>query len=210
MPPPDFTLLAHEWCQDQSAILLSFVWQAYDQMGRDKPPVDGRDLERSITQLLEPRIRRVMSGDEPFYIQHEPKERAEMKSRGQPAEYDMAFVLWTDERIMWPLEAKVLEAPNKITDYVKAIEEKYIKCGYAPFSSEGAMLGYLLSGNPSDAFANITAKISGVLVDHPSFPLRPHKLSDHVRSVPTGKSYPPKFHCNHLLLEFPGLKRTYS
>lgn len=176
-------------------------------MRRDKPPVDGRDLERSITQLLEPRIRLVMSGYEPFYIQHEPKERAEMKSSGQPAEYDMAFVLRADERIMWPLEAKVLETSDRILSYVEAIEEKYIKCVYAPFSSEGAMLGYLLSGTPSAAFANIAAKISCVLVDHPSFPLRPHKLSEHVRIVPLGKSYPPSFRCHHLILGFPRLKR---
>ncbi len=177
-------------------------------MRHDDPFVDGRDLERSVTQLLEHRINDLMSGNEPFYIQHEPKERADMKSRGQPSEYDMAFVLRADERIMWPLEAKVLEAPDKISDYIKAIEEKYIKCVYAPFSSEGAMLGYLLSGNPSDAFANIAARISCVLVDHPSFSLRPHKCSAHARAVPAGKSYPPTFHCHHLLLEFPALERT--
>lgn len=200
--------LAREWCDDQSAILLSFVWQAYDQMLRDDPFVDGRDLERSVTQLLEPRIDGVMSGDEPFYIQHEPKERETMKfSRGQPPEYDLAFVLRVDERIMWPLEAKVLETPAKISEYVKAIREKFVKCQYAPFCSEGSMLGYLLSGSPFDAFKNIAATVPCVLVDHPSFPSRPHKLSEHLRIVPLGKSYPPSFRCHHLILEFPSLKR---
>ena len=46
--------------------MLGLIWRGYDQMQSDRPIVDGRDLERSITQLLEPRISRVMTGDEPF------------------------------------------------------------------------------------------------------------------------------------------------
>lgn len=209
--PHDFTLLAREWCRDQSAILLGFVWNAYDQMLADTPPVDSGDLERSITERLAPRITRAMSGDEPFYAHHEPKERETRKShRGQPPEYDLAFVLWVDETVMWPLEAKVLETPAKVSEYIDALRERFLKCKYAPFCSEGAILGYLLSGSPADAFNSIALAVRCVLTDHPAFPLRSHKCSDHVRTVPTGKNYPPKFHCNHLLLEFPGLKRTHS
>ena len=49
LPPKDFILLAGSWCQDQSKILLGFVWRGYDQMRSDNPSIDGRDLERSIT-----------------------------------------------------------------------------------------------------------------------------------------------------------------
>src|SRR2546421_2846933 len=127
--PKDFTLIAREWCRDQSAMLLNFVWNAYDQMLADKPPVDGADLERSITERLVPRINRAMTRYEPFYVHHEPKERETRKShRGQPPEYDLAFVLWIDETVMWPLEAKVLETPANISDYVNALREKFLKC----------------------------------------------------------------------------------
>ncbi len=206
--PQDFTFLAREWCRDQSAIILGFVWQAYDQMLIDNPYVDTTDLERSITERLAPRINRAMSGDEPFYIQHEPKERETRKShRGQPPEYDLAFVLWIDETVMWPLEAKVIETPVEVSDYADTLRERFIKCKYAPFCSEGAMLGYLLFGSPTDAFNAIASKVACVLTDHPGFPSRPHKCSDHVRILPIGKTYPPTFHCHHLLLEFPLLKR---
>lgn len=206
----DFTLIAREWCRDQSAILLSFVWNAYDQMLADEPPVDGADLERSITERLVPRINRAMTRYEPFYAHHEPKERETRKShRGQPPEYDLAFVLWIDETVMWPLEAKVLETPNNISEYVNALREKFLKCKYAPFCSEGAIIGYLLSGTPADAFNRIGAAIPCALANHPAFPLRPHKYSDHVRIIPMDKSYPPKFQCNHLLLEFPSLRRAH-
>src|ERR1051326_2113702 len=100
----DFVSLAAMWCADQSTILLSYVWSAYDSIIRDNPLIDGADLERSITQLLEPRIRRVMSGYEPFYIQHGPFERERMKKPpAQPPQYDLAFIHTGDERIMWPL-----------------------------------------------------------------------------------------------------------
>ena len=206
--PHDFTLLAREWCPDQSALLLGFVWNAYDQMLADNPPVDSADLERSITERLAPRITRAMSGDEPFYAHHEPKERETRKShRGQPPEYDLAFVLWKDETVMWPLEAKVLETSANVSEYVNALRERFLKCKYAPFCGEGAMLGYLLSGSSFDAFKNIGATVPCMLVDHPSFPHRPHKLSEHVRMVPLGKSYPASFRCHHLILGFPRLKR---
>jgi len=150
-----------------------------------------------------------MSGDEPFYAHHEPKERETRKShRGQPPEYDFAFVLWIDETVMWPLEAKVLEKPVDISEYVNALREKFLKCKYAPFCSEGAMLGYLLSGSPADAFTAISSEVPCVLSNHPKFPFRPHKWSDHVRSVPAGKKYPAAFRCHHLLLEFPRLARS--
>src|SRR5687767_566967 len=75
IPPKDFVNLAGAWCRDQSMILLGIVWQAYDQLRSDKPYIDERDLERSITQILELRIHRAMSRDEPFSIQHGPYER---------------------------------------------------------------------------------------------------------------------------------------
>lgn len=209
MPPDDFILLAETWCRNLSAILLGFVWQAYDQMRRDDPPVNKKDLERSITQLLEPRVHRAMSGDEPFYVQHGPYERETMKAPpAQPPQYDLAFILHAAEEIMWPLEAKVLETAVAVSEYAHDIREEYLKCRYAPFSSEGAMLGYLLSGTPTEAFHAVAEKVPCELEDHPSFLFRPQKLSRHTRSVPVGKAYPPLFRCHHLMLEFPGVKRS--
>jgi hypothetical protein len=209
LPSGDFVDLAGTWCRDQSTILLDLVWQAYDQLRSDKPYIDERDLERSITQILELRIQRVMSRDEPFSIQHGPYERETMKSPpAQPPQYDLAFILNADERIIWPMEAKVLETVVDVSRYVRDIQEEYLKCRYAPFSSEGGMLGYLLSGAPTEAFRNIAEKVPCELEDHPGFPSRPQKLSNHTRSVPTGKTYPLTFRCHHLMLQFPGTKRT--
>lgn len=206
--PSNFVSLAATWCRDQSAILLGFVWSAYDELRGDPSRIDNRDLERSITQLLEGRAQRAMSGDEPFYLQHGPYERETMKAApAQPPQYDLAFVLNADERVMWPLEAKVLETESAVSDYVADLREQFLVCRYAPFCDQGAMLGYLLSGTPVNAFKKIEEKVPCRLQQHPKFPARAHKTSSHQRTVPPSKPYPKTFLCHHLMFEFLGLRR---
>jgi hypothetical protein len=87
--------------QNPAYWILGFVWAAYDEMLAHPPANDTRDLERSITQLLEPRIRDSMTGFEPFYVQHGSYERETMMAPpAQPPAYDLAFVLRADERII--------------------------------------------------------------------------------------------------------------
>ena len=197
--------------QNPAQTLLGFIWLAYEDMRASPPHVDGWDLERSITQLLEPRVRDVMTGDEPFYVQHGPFERETMKAPpAQPPEYDLAFVFRADERVMWPMEAKVLETPRSVAAYVRDIKCEFLTCRYAPFSNSGAMLAYLLAGKPNDAFVAIAAKLGRTLRPVPEHPERPNRVSQHARTVPSGKRYPIEFDCFHLILEFPDLSRGQS
>jgi hypothetical protein len=209
-PPvdPAFVAKAAAWMKHPAETLLPLVWIAYDRMNRDRPMVDGRDLERSISQLIEPRLRDAMSGFEPYYIQHGTFERETMaKPPAQPPEYDLAFVWRADERVIWPLEAKVLETPGRLADYDRDLREEFLTCRYAPFTASGAMIGYLLSGRAEDALDRIATKI-GVPLDRLSpEDARPQRVSRHVRSVPQGKAYPAAFACFHLILEFPVLRR---
>lgn len=200
---PDFVAIAGIWQKDVSTRLLSFVWIAYDDLRHENPAsLNPRD-ERNVTQHLESRIRWVMSGYEPYNVQHGPYENeTRYSSRAQPPQYDIAFKLIAEECIMWPLEAKVLKNGGALAAYISDVKKQFLKCRYAPFSSEGAMLGYLLSGDTSQAFRNIAARLRCRLESHPAFTIRAHRVSSHVRKVPTGKSYPRKFICHHLLLRF--------
>ena len=206
---PTFVALASTWMSNPGRQFLGYIWLGYECMCSTAPEVDGRDLERSITQLLEPRVRDAMSGDEPFYIQHGPFERETMKvPPAQPPEYDLAFVFRADERVMWPIEAKVLETPNRIAEYVGDINKEFLTCRYGPFANSGAMLGYLLSGNANDAFSRIAERLDCVLHGIAEHPMRPNRVSHHLRNVPTGKAYPAEFDCYHLVLEYLDLSRT--
>ncbi len=206
---PAFIALVRSWMQHPSRQLLGLVWSGYEALATTRPQFDGRDLERSITQVLEPRIRDAMSGDEPFYIQHGPFERETMaRPPAQPPQYDLAFVLRADERIMWPIEAKVLATSNSVADYVRDVQNEFLSCRYAPFSASGAMLGYLLSGAPDDALAMIAQRLNCILSPIAEYATRPNRRSRHRRSAPVGKPYPVDFDCYHVILEFPDLRRT--
>ena len=151
-----------------------------------------------------------MTGDEPFYVQHSPFERETMRAPpAQPPEYDLAFVLRADERIMWPLEAKVLEKPGNVNAYVRDVTDEYLTCRYAPFSDSGAMLGYLLTGNSHDALNAIASRLGVTLQEVTSLPAATIRWSKHSRTVPTGKPYPPEFRCYHLILDFPFVQRNH-
>ena len=189
--------------------LLGFIWSAFELMVADNPEVDARDLERGITQLLEPRVHSSMTGYEPFYVQHGPYEHETMKPPpAQPPEYDLAFVWRTDARVMWPIEAKVLETPKAIASYVNDINEQFLTCRYAPFSGSGAMLGYLLTGNAAEAFDTIAEKLSCALDPVPEHTNQNNRVSRHTRAVPSGKTYPASFSCYHVILEYMGLSRA--
>lgn len=204
---PDFIEMAKSWKADASRILLTYVWQGYDSLQNEiLSHIDisqaEEELERSITQSFELRIRSVMSGFEPFVIQHGPYENeTRQPPPAQSPQYDLAFRLRANERVMWPLEAKVLHTDGTVAPYINDIKNEFLTCRYAPFSSEGAMLGYLISGEPDNVFRHIEKKVSCTLHHHPAFPDRDHRYSEHSRKVPPNKPYPAHFRCHHLILK---------
>jgi len=205
----DFVELAISWKSDATKSIWEFVWQGWDCyclkiLSQINLSEADEQIERMITQDLEIDIGDVMSGDEPFVIQHERFE-GELRNitPARPKQCDLSFVWRANRRITYPIEAKVLksDSDNGVKAYVEEISENFLKYRYAPFSSEGGMLGYLLQGSPKVAFKNIETAVSCDLSDHPDFVGRDHKISAHQRVVPEDKTYPDKFRCHHLLLQ---------
>lgn len=203
---PEFLSVASCWRQNASTIMLGFVWEGYKQLCTDvlyqiDVTLADEQLERSITQILTPKVRDCMTGYEPFDIEQGVYEyETRVSASAQPPLYDLAFVIKSNPRIMWPIEAKVLRTDRAVGPYVKEISENLLTWRYAPFSGEGAMLGYLLTGEPAKVFESIAIKTPCNLNDHPDFDSHAHKTSDHIRSVPAGKPYPINFRCHHLIM----------
>ena len=200
--PQDFVALASRWRADAIEILLGYIWQGLDRLkahGFRFDP-DQENIERAITQLLAPEIRDAMTGAEPYYLEHSPYEdETRLTANAQPPAYDLGFILRANRRAIWPIEAKVLKTDGGVAEYVEDIRESYLTFRYAPFSSEAAMLGYLLSGLPARALARIAERLETELERQASFPERDHGMTHHTREVPTGKSYPTDFTCHHLI-----------
>lgn len=196
------------WSLKRANQFLDLVWKGIDLFMKDFPAIDftkaEEQIERDITQLLQPRILKSMSGDEPFYVQHESWEMETRKpAPAMPPSYDIAFVMTNEERLKFPIEAKVLSTDGNISNYVNDVKNAFLNCYYAPFSYEGAMLGYLISGTVEKAIQNIAKSLKVKLEHHPNFKNRPHKYSDHKRQVPKEKEkyYPADFRCHHLIFE---------
>ena len=188
--------------------MLEWVWIGYDHLKRDLGTAiaaasDAADLERDITQLLEPRVRAAMPDFVPFYVQHGVFERESRQAPpAQPPCYDLAFVSYSNPRLIWPLEAKVLKHEGDVRRYVAEVNEQFLTCRYAPFNSEAAMLAYLLRGDAFAALIAIEDKLGVELAKYAPQPERPHRLSRHERLVPEGKEYPRQFGCHHLIMRF--------
>ncbi len=196
------------WSLNQAKQFLELVWQGIDLFKQNFPNIDfsqaDKQLERELNQFIQRRIYDVMSGDEPFWCQLEVFEMETISPESnRPPQYDIAFIVRANERLMFPFEAKVLRTDGQVSEYVKDVNDAFIPCIYAPFSYQGAMLGYLFLGTSQKAFQSIGKSLKTTLKQHPEFPNRPHKFSEHTRQVPKGKEelYPIKFRCHHLIFE---------
>jgi hypothetical protein len=201
--PLDFAAFATGWRGDGISKLLGFVWAGYDALRRENPPTLNPRDEIGVNSHLESWIHRKMPKNCPFDIQHTPPElsRRRTSSRPPPAP-DFGFFPRTDRRVMFPLEAKVLQTEGNLSEYLKALRTRFLQCRYAPHSSEGTMIGYLLSGDDEITFRKLKSKLRTNLEVHPDFLLRPHRVSHHLRKHKRCKNSPATFCCHHLLMAF--------
>jgi hypothetical protein len=196
------------WRADASIIILQRVWLAYDDLcseilSKVNWSAVEDEVERSLTAYHSLKIQERQTGEEPFILlpempEFETREPAPARSKA----YDFGFVMrGGDYSVVWPIEAKVLKTDRKLTGYLIDLDDKYLKCKAAPYSHEGALIGYLLSGSPAVVFDGIAQHISQLLFPHPNFPERNHRTSTHKREVPMHQHYQEGFCCHHLIME---------
>jgi len=196
------------WRADAAVIILRRVWAAYDKLGDSiLNKVDWNtaedEIERSLTFYHSAKIQELQAGDEPFIlIPESPEFETREPAPARSVAYDFGFVTRAgDYSMIWPIEAKVLKTDQKLSGYLRDLDDKFLKCKAAPFSHEGALIGYLISGNPVTVFEGISAHIGQLLLSPQEFAGRNHRTSSHVREVPNGKIFPRDFLCHHLIME---------
>jgi hypothetical protein len=185
--------------------MLGTVWQGFDSFKAEvldknqAPSRIHRDLERDLTEMLYAHITRAIPPAAPYYLQHEKKEREAAKSGGQPPEPDLSFVFFVNIRVTFPMDVKVVTGDRlkDLDDYTDTVNNRFLSCVYAPFSREGAMLTFLLSGNVTTLFGGIANRLRCPLSTRPFFPGRHHRTSQHSRTAPRCRYRP--FRCHHLV-----------
>jgi hypothetical protein len=198
-----------EWPTATVPELLRLLWIAYDRLAKNKLSridltTSDLQLERSAAELLHDEIQLLLREKRGYASYLVAQERFEYETldpqSNRPPQYDIAFVWRNDPTILWPCEAKVLRREGDVGAYLTDVRNAFLPCVYAPFSSSGAMLGLLVTGEPYQALILISEKLPATLAPYSEHRRRPHRTSAHRRTIPTGKNYPQDFTLHHLIL----------
>ncbi|MBY0523529.1 MAG: hypothetical protein K2R98_09015 [Gemmataceae bacterium] len=139
----EFTASLKKLKGDGVKVMLGYVWAGFDGfkteiLDKNLPPTrNNADLERDLTEMLYPYIQRALPALLPYYLQHERKEREQAIPGRQPPEPDLSFILHSNIRVTFPMDAKVLERDTvaAMADYAATVKNRFITCVYAPFSN---------------------------------------------------------------------------
>jgi hypothetical protein len=136
----------------------------------------------------------------PYYLQHEKKEREQAVLGRHPPEPDLSFVMYSNIRVTFPLDSKVVEGDGipDMADYADTVQNRFVSCVYAPFSKEGAMLAFLLAGSVGAAFRSLSSVLGCPLSTRVYIPFRKHKTSWHDRTAHACTHK--RFRCHHMIM----------
>jgi hypothetical protein len=206
--PADIEFTAHLESLQQNGLktMLGYLWAGFDSLKAEildqhpSPSREDADLERDLTELLFSFVVRSMPAALPYYLHHEKKERESASPGGQPPEPDLSFIFFANIRITFPIDSKILERdrPSDLTDYVKTVNDRFLACIYAPFSKEGAMLGFLLAGSVRTLYNNLSKALRCRLSTNSYSPGRSHRTSRHNRTAAACRYT--AFRCHHLVM----------
>jgi hypothetical protein len=129
-----------------------------------------------------------------------PEQTKRKGGKARSPQPDIGFALYDYPRTVWPIECKVLMHDRDISSYVAEIQTNFINARYATFSNEGAMLGYLVTGDAEAVLSRVSVALGCELRPHAHFSQRPHKLSNHTRANLPHRNSPANFVCHHLIL----------
>lgn len=207
--PEDFVATARKLRSDAIEIMLGFLWSGFDRLqDKDMFAVRASDphLEDEVTQALFARTQDFMHEADPFtpfVIVHQWAEGEWQKDKGRAPQCDLAFrIFGGNVRSHFTIEAKVIATDGAVAPYVTEMTDNFLSGRYATFSSEAAMLGYLMSGSPLTAFDAISIRLEAPLHIYSPFGTRDHRYSDHERKSPDDASPLPHLRCHHILLSF--------
>lgn len=207
---PEFRAITDVWPPHVVTQILNLVWDGFDRL-KALPNFNRLDftknyaqLERSLTDLhmdeIEVHWRENASSFESFIPKHEPWEFEGLTGRkARPPSCDLGFVLLSNRRIRWSVEAKVLDSTGAVAGYIDDLT-KYLEGRSAPFSTQSALGAYLISGEPRELFGVLAKKLACEMKPHPDFASRPHRCSEHDRpAAELIHGMPTVFICHYLV-----------
>ncbi len=187
---PESLAQAKRFAEDVSAQVLDWTWRAFDSLSTSYlsqldvlEPVE--QMERDLTSKHFMCITRLWAHETGGFssvcpVHEHPENETRPPAPGKPPAYDLAFVWQENQRVAWPIEAKVLRTPKAIGEYMGDVQ-KFLIGTAAPLVGQGGLIAYLLTGAPTAVFAEIERRMTETLEVSPAFSSRAHRISFHSR-----------------------------
>jgi hypothetical protein len=185
---------AEDWAAAVSIQVLGWTWRAFDALRANvlnhvdmRQPLE--QLERDLTSKHFVEIQRIFGAETEGFSSilphHEyPENESRPGGSGKPPASDISFIWYENQRVSWPIEAKVVPTPDTLAEYL-GDTKKFVDGIAAPLVGEGAQIAYLLSGKTGNFFDNLRSRLPSPLQALPDFSDRAHRVSSHARtSVP--------------------------
>lgn len=181
---------AEVWASGVTIQVLDWTWRAFDVFHAGvlrhvniRQPLD--QLERDLTSKHFIEIQRIFAAEtdglSSIIPHHEfPENESRPRGSGKPPASDISFVWYENQRVSWPIEAKVLPTPRTLADYLRDTK-KFTDGIAAPLSGAGAQIAYILTGTTDEFFNNLGGRFSLPLQIVPEFATRAHRASSHRR-----------------------------
>lgn len=201
---PDDAGLPAEWAKAVAIQVLGWTWRSFDVLRADhlieidlSQPLEQleRDLTRNHFIEMMALFQEETGGYASFFPHHEwPELESRKSAAAKPPAYDLAFVSRDNRRWAWPIEAKVVSSPAALGEYLRDVNDRFVRCVAAPLVGEGAMIAYLLTNDTASVFENLAMRLNQALEPVPEFQNRPHRASYHSRVSA------PKLRLHHMLM----------
>ncbi len=183
---------AENWAAGITFQALDWTWRGFDALCENvlrqvnlNQPLD--QLERDLTSKHFIEINRLFAAEteglSSIIPHHEfPENESAPGGSGRPPASDLSFIWYHNQRVSWPIEAKVLKTPGTLVEYL-GDTAKFENGIAAPLVGEGAQIAYLLTGTTDDFFTKLKAKLTSPLDPVQGFSDRPHRVSSHRRAA---------------------------
>lgn len=196
---------AEAWAAGVSIQVLGWTWRAFDAMRANVlSRVDMRQpleqLERDLTSKHFIEIQRIYGAEtdglSSIIPHHEfPENESASGGSAKPPASDISFIWYDNQRVSWPIEAKVVPTPGTLAEYLTDTK-KFTEGIAAPFVGEGAQIAYLFTGKIDEFFKNLGTRLPSPLQSMTEFSGRAHRVSSHARtSIPDLQLHHMAMHC---------------
>ncbi|HMS40340.1 MAG TPA: hypothetical protein PKE69_08950 [Pyrinomonadaceae bacterium] len=199
--------LGNEWNEGWKNCVFDIVWKAYDRLkayykSKNVEPKD--EIEDDITFALLRNADIVKN----FYpanfrkvkIYNQPPDKSKERNRKRNTNDIGVFFGDEIEKSEFIFESKKISTltVNGIGSYKEDLDA-YLEEYYGSHLAESSLIAYLHKGTTVEFFALVEKVIKRKLKQFSLFPSRPHKTSEHKKTVANAKN--PKFLCHHLIFE---------